>query len=122
MRTAFYWVLTAGMLLEAASGQALRLKTRQIDTTAAGGVPENRVREIRSPRSFRPGHLLLQFDGPVSPEMTAKLRARGIKVLHDVPDNGLLVAVDRRVVLDDMSVRFAAPIEAIDKISPLITD
>src|SRR5207249_416704 len=83
----------------------LNLKTRRIDTSA--GRP---VTEINSPRAFLRGHLLLQFGGSVSPDIVAELKRRGIAVLQDVPENGLLVSVDRRVFLRDLGVRYAARI------------
>lgn len=106
--------------LLAASGLAvaqpyLNLKTRRIDTSAAEPVTEIR------PRALGRRHLLLQFNQPPTPETVAELKRRGVSVLGDVPDNGLLVSVDRRVSIANLGVRYAAPLDPADKISPLIT-
>lgn len=93
---------------------AIRLKTRRIQST--GAVP---VGEIRSPRIGRRGHLMLQFDRPPSTELVNELKRRGVSVLQDVPENGLLVSLDRRVAVRNLGVRYASAIDAQDKISPL---
>lgn len=49
----------------------------------------------------------------------AELSARGVTVLADVPDNGLLVSAAGPVALTGLGVRYAASIAAADKISPL---
>ena len=107
MRALVRWsVLVTLVASESAFSQHfLNLKTRRIDTSA--GRP---VTEINSPRAFLRGHLLLQFGGSVSPDIVAELKRRGIAVLQDVPENGLLVSVDRRVFLRDLGVRYAARI------------
>src|ERR1041385_3339595 len=117
MRALVRWsVLVTLVASESAFSQHfLKLKTRRIDTSA--GRP---VTEINSPRAFLRGHLLLQFGGSVSPDIVAELKRRGIAVLQDVPENGLLVSVDRRVFVRDLGVRYAARIHPADKVSPLI--
>jgi len=94
----------------------LNLKTRRIDTKNATAVTE-----LVSPQPFGRGHLLLQFDAAPSAATTAELKARGVTVLSDVPDNGLLVSLSGRASLRNLGVRFAAPLAASDKISPMIT-
>ena len=94
----------------------LNLKTRRIET--ASNRPVN---EINSPNPAGSGHLLLQFDAPPTAQTVAELTLRGVTVLQDVPENGLLVTVVRRAFLAGLGVRYAAPIAAADKISPLIT-
>jgi hypothetical protein len=95
---------------------SLILKTHRIDTSNAGPVSE-----IASPQAFGRGHLLLQFDAPPAAATVAELKQRGVTVLSDVPDNGLLVSLERRVPVHDLGVRYAAPLDPADKISPLIT-
>jgi hypothetical protein len=95
---------------------ALHLKTRQIETGRASAAAE-----ASSPRPFGRGHLLIQFQQPPSVETVAELEQRGVRVLADVPENGLLISLDQRVTLDDLGVRYVAPIRSSDKISPLIT-
>jgi hypothetical protein len=95
---------------------AIHLKTRQIETGPSGAPVE-----ASSPRPFGRGHLLVQFQQPPSAETVAELKQRGVRVLADVPENGLLISLDRRVRLGDLGVRYIAPIRLSDKISPLIT-
>jgi hypothetical protein len=95
----------------------LRLKTRLIETSQ---MRTSAVTEVASPVLFGRGHLLLQFDGPPTPDVIAELKSRGVTVLGDVPENGLLVSLDQRVNVRGLHVRFGAPIQANDKISPLI--
>lgn len=104
--------LTSGFAL----AQTLNLKTRRIDTSAARPVTE-----INSPRAPGRVHLVLQFNQPPSPQTVASLNGRGVMVLEDIPDDGLLVSVEGRVRVGDLGVRYAAPLAPADKISPLIT-
>ena len=94
----------------------LRLKTRQITSDSS-----RRVVRVDTPVAFRPGHVILQFAQPPTQETTAELEARGINVLHGIPDNGLLVTLDRAVSLDGLDVIYAEPLPASDKISPIIS-
>ncbi len=106
-------LLTSG---SAFAQTALHLKTRQIET-----APASAIAEAVSPRPFGRGHLMVQFEQPPSAETVAELGQRGIRVLADVPENGLLISLDRRVPLGDLGVRYMAPIRPSDKISPLVT-
>jgi len=116
VRTIRQWSLLTTFLSGVAIAQpALHLKTRQIATE--GWVP---VEEAASPRQYGRGHLLLQFNQPPSTEQIAELKRRGLNVLQDVPENGLLVSLEQRSSLAGLDVRYAAPIQAVDKISPLI--
>jgi hypothetical protein len=65
------------------------------------------------------GHLLVQFDRTPSAQHIKDLTSRGVTVLADVPENGVLASVDGPVSLGGLGVRYAAPIAAPDKISPL---
>ncbi len=94
---------------------ALRLKTRLI---VPGQGPS--IAAVDSPVPFGKGHLLLQFNGPPTQLTIEELRARGVNVLHGVPENGLLIAVDRPISMVGLGVTYAAPVEAADKISPVI--
>jgi Matrixin len=106
-------LLTSGF---ACAQPTLRLKARQIDTSPASAVAEG-----SRPRPFGRGHLLIQFQQQPSAETVAELEQRGVRVLADVPENGLLISLDRRVPMGDLGVRYMAPIRSSDKISPLIT-
>jgi hypothetical protein len=72
----------------------LHLKTRQIETD-----PASAGAEAFSPRPFARGHLLIQFEQPPTPDTVAELEQRGIRVLADIPENGLLISLDRRIAL-----------------------
>jgi len=90
----------------------LKFKTREI---LAPGAP---IEEL-SPAGGR-GHLLLQFEGAPGPVRVAELKRRGVAVLQDVPENGLLVFVDGRVRVEGLGIHYAAAIDPADKISPLV--
>jgi hypothetical protein len=94
----------------------LRFKTREIQTDRSKVVTQ-----IDTPVPFRSGHLLLQFSHPPSAETIASLQARGVTVLHGIPDNGLLVTLSRPASLEGLGAIYAAPLAASDKISPIIT-
>jgi hypothetical protein len=118
VRNIIGWPLLASLLTPGlAIGQpSLHLKTRRIDTASA-----RPVNEVRGPKWFGRRHLLLQFNDPPSADTVAELNHRGVVVLADVPENGLLAAVERRVSLGDLGVRFAGSIDPADKISPLVS-
>jgi hypothetical protein len=112
-RSLFAALLTSGF---AGAQPALHLKTRRIETDPAGVSAE-----ASSPLPLGRGHWLIQFQQPPSAQTVAELEQRGIRVLADVPENGLLISLGRRVQLGDLGVRYLAPIHPSDKISPLIT-
>ena len=93
----------------------LRLKTRQIK-----GDVTHVVRQADTPVRFRSGHLILQFAEPPTGETITELETRGVRVLGGIPDNGLLVTVDRRVSLEGLGSIYAEPLAPVDKLSPLI--
>jgi len=76
---------------------------------------------IDSPVFFGSGHLILQFAGPPSAEQIAALAAADIAVLGSVPDNGLVVSLSHPVFVDGLGLSYAAPLDEIDKVSPLIS-
>jgi len=75
---------------------------------------------MNSPRAPGRGHLLVQFVNQPTAGQIAELKRRGVDVLQDVPENGMLVSLDRRVNVDGLAIQFAAAIDPTDKISPLI--
>jgi hypothetical protein len=93
----------------------LRLKTRQYSPYSSAPVGQ-----IDVPAPFRPRHLILQFNDPPTADTIAVLSSRGAVVLQGIPENALLVTINRSVSLEGLGVRYAAPFEASDKISPLI--
>lgn len=106
----FTFVITCGL---AVAQPALNFKTRRIDTSAA--TP---VRELTN-RQGGPRHLLIQFDHSPSYTEVAELKQRGAIVLSDVPENGLVISLTHNVPVGDLGIRYAAPIDPKDKISPV---
>jgi Matrixin/Glucodextranase, domain B len=94
----------------------IHLKTRNIVTD-----PTASIAEIASPNPTGRGHLLLQFGERPTAAVVRALLLRGVKVLGDVPDNGLLVTVDSPTNIAGLWAHYAAPIQPRDKISPLVT-
>src|ERR1019366_6645395 len=94
----------------------IHLKTRNIETDLSASVDE-----IASPNPTGAGHLLLQFGEHPTAAMVRALERRGVKVLGDVPDNGLLVSVDRPTNIAGLRAHYAASTRPRDKISPLVT-
>jgi len=108
-------LLIAVLLAEAALGQSsLRLKTHTIVTD-----PNQTVFEVEGTGPSGEGHLLLQFGRQPDAEHVNELTGRGVTVLADIPENGLLVSVPGPVVLTGLGVQYAAAIAPADKISPL---
>lgn len=107
--------LTALLISGVASAQtSLILKTHRIATD-----PSQVVTETQGSSASGSGHLLVQFDRTPSAQHIVDFTARGVTVLADVPENGVLVSVAGPVLLGGLGVRYAAPIAAADKISPL---
>lgn len=93
---------------------SLILKSHRIETDPAQVVVEAQGSGVSGS-----GHLLLQFDRTPSAAHIQQLVSRGVTVLGDVPEDGLLVSVAGPVKLGGLGVRYAAPIAAADKISSL---
>jgi hypothetical protein len=94
---------------------AIHFKTR---TIRREGARVSIVRPFHGDRE----HLVLEFESPPPAETIAELRERGASVLQHVPENGLLVFVDRPVRVAGLGVRSMFPIDPADKISPLVND
>lgn len=108
-------ILSSFVVISSAQS-VIHLKTRNIATD-----PSASVDEIASPNPTGSGHLLLQFGERPTAAMVRALERRGVKVLGDVPDNGLLVSLDRRTNIAGLRAHYAASIRPRDKISPLVT-
>src|ERR1700676_5462817 len=105
----------AALLCGISSAQSvIHLKTGDIETNSDAAVAE-----ISSSAPGVPGHLLLQFRQHPTAAVRA-LRRRGIRVLGDVPDNGLLVAIEHPANIAPLGAHYAQPIDPGNKISPLI--
>lgn len=95
----------------------LHFKTRSIETDTT-----QKVTAIAGSLPDGSGHLVLQFRRPPTAALVAALEQRGIRVLGDVPENGLLVSVTGSVSVRRYGAHFVAPIRPGDKISPLMGD
>ncbi len=116
LRRGLLGILLGALLPPFAWGQpALHFKTRDIDTRGFGPVVE-----MNSPRTPGRGHLLVQFVNQPTGEQIAELKRRGVDVLQDVPENGLVVSLERSVNVAGLGIQFAASIDPTDKISPII--
>ncbi len=110
-------ILTAFLLSGVAWAQtSLILKTHRIKTDAA-----QVVLEAQGSSNSGSGHLLIQFDRPPTAQHISTLTARGVTVLADVPEDGVLVSVAGPVRLGGLGILYAAPMAAADKISPITT-
>lgn len=101
----------------ASAQSVIHVKTRDIPTDSA-----QTATRIVSPRFGSVRHYVLQFREQPTPAVVDALRRQGVKVLGDVPENGLLVSVARAARIADLGVQYAQPISPPDKISPLIVD
>src|SRR4051794_10374719 len=98
------------------AGSVIRLKSRAIDTSALAPSPMSRDRE--GAEIAGPIHKLVQFEAPPSAYQMSVLEAAGARVLAYVPDDAVLVVIDARAPLHVDGMRWAAPLEPADKISP----
>lgn len=110
-RAVVFGLFTVGFLQAQAP---LQLKTQNVFATATA------VQQI-SPKDHQRTHLVVQFSSAPSTASVAKLSRRGVRVLGDVPTNGLLVSLSAPTDVSDLGIAYAAPLAAANKISPLIT-
>ncbi len=109
-------IVAALFISGVASAQtSLILKTHRIETD-----PAQVVMEAQGSSASGSGHLLVQFDRRPTAQHIVDLTSRGVTVLADVPENGVLVSVAGPVRLGGLGIRYAAPIAAADKISALV--
>lgn len=84
------------------------------------------VRDARSAkmprRHGRTTHFLLQFPTEPGPQMRRELERRGMRVLQYVPDAALMVASPVTPDVEGLGVLSATPLDASNKISPLLAD
>ena len=99
----------------ASAQTSLILKTHRIETD-----PAQVVMEAQGSSASGSGHLLVQFDRRPTAQHIVDLTSRGVTVLADVPENGVLVSMAGPVRLGGLGIRYAAPIAAADKISALV--
>lgn len=95
------------------AGGAIRLKSRAIRQEAGAA-------RVGPPAAGR--HWLVQFDRRPDEGTRAELARRGFRVLSFVPDSGLMLEVPDQPDLAGLGVRQAGPLEAADKLSPLLVE
>jgi hypothetical protein len=88
----------------------IRLKTRAFEP----------ARRLPAGTRSAKRHLLLEFAAYPGPEVREELARRGIRVLDYVPENTLMAAVPARASLAGLPLLWVGPLEAADKISPLL--
>lgn len=111
--TRFVLILT--MATFALAQPALRFK---VPAAGPGSISASPQVVVPSPVPFGKGHVIVQFaDGAVA-DGVAGLRARGARVLADVPDNAVLVAMEGSLDLTGLNATYAAPLAVEQKLSP----
>src|SRR5258708_3757981 len=109
-------------LLMAAGGlpgdQIIRLKKRLLQ------APEDlQAHQVGSLKRRRPGHshFLIQFSSPPAAEQIQELKRRGAAIMSYVPDAALVVSAGDDVSWDDLDLRFVGRLDAVDKLSPMLS-
>jgi hypothetical protein len=115
-RAAKILVVAVFALASVSAQTQLHWKTRTIDTGSSAAP-----RPLLAPNPDGTAHMVLQFNRKPDWLLLANLQQRGIKILGDVPDNGLLVFTDRNSHLEHLGALYAARLDPRDKISPLLT-
>src|SRR5947199_5080534 len=112
MLQAFRYSLISMLLACICSAQSvIHLKAGDIRTD-----PDAVVTEITNPAGDGPGHLILQFREHPTRATIRALRRRGIHVLGDVPDNGLLVSLEHSANIAPLGAQYAGAIDPGSKI------
>ncbi|MEQ1946557.1 MAG: matrixin family metalloprotease [Bryobacteraceae bacterium] len=120
-RQLILWIFASALLPGLASAQhALQFKTRRF-TPPAPQSTGREVSDVDSPVAAGRGHLILGFDSRPTRALATELEARGVHVLGDVPENGLLVSLERRANLRGLGVVSQLSLDPRDKVSPLIS-
>jgi hypothetical protein len=92
----------------------LHLKTRSIEIPRDAPLPTN------SSAAGVLQHYLARFDHALSTADRDSLSARGIRVGAYVPDDGFVITIERRVAVTGTGITWMAPMDAADKISPML--
>lgn len=96
-------------------GGPIHLKTRNL---TAGSYPDAAALQTVGQG---PGHLLVQFTNMPRAEDLWELRRRGARIIGAAPDGGITISVRQPVSLEGLDVQWAAPLLAVDKVSPLLS-
>jgi hypothetical protein len=113
---AIYLIMAACMAAASTSATGpIHLKTRNL---TASSYPA--VEALEAPGQVS-GHFLVQFSsGPTAADLQ-ELQRRGARVVGSAPDGGVTISVDQAVSLDGLAVAWSGPLQAQDKISPLLS-
>lgn len=109
-RSAFVFLFTMNLAMSAQS--TLHLKTGDITPAAVSGTGS------RQSMNANRWHGLVRTNAPPA-DVVRALRARGVRVLGYLP-GGFFVSIPEGVSIADSGVEWAAPVEAAQKISPLL--
>jgi hypothetical protein len=109
------WISILVLACSVRAQTALRFKVREIRPDRPGFVTF-----INSPVRGGRGHLALQFDQAPDAAIRAALGSRGVTVVSDVPDDGLIVSLAGRANVTGLGVRYAERVSPTDKISALV--
>ena len=97
----------------------IRLKAR-----GAGQISSRTLRrppgQIRY--TARGAHYILQFTSFPGAQTRRELERRGVRVLQYVPDSALMVSSVTAPDLNGLEVTWAGPLQAVDKISPVLAE
>ena len=70
-------------------------------------------------RHAQNSHYVIQFEQSPTPAQIQSLVDRGATILGYVPENALMIATSRRIILDDLNARWRGKLSPEDKISTL---
>ncbi len=119
-KPALLWaILSAFAQLAFSQPSTIRFKVTLPAASNKGGERQALGR-VESPVAFGSGHLVVQFEDAPTATQVAALKARGAKVLLDVPENALLISAEQALDLSGLGVSFVEPLQPAVKVSPLI--
>jgi len=118
-KPALFWAILSAFAQLALSQSSIHYKVALPGSMNKGGQRQALGR-VDVPVAFGAGHLVVQFEDAPTTAQVAALKARGVKVLLDVPENALLISAEQALDLSGLGVSFAEPLQPAVKISPLI--
>ena len=114
------WVLVFGLFPAAAQTKFIRLRNETIATTPAAALA---TRAAAAPEAAASGLFLIQFQDGVPSEARVQLQARGVELLHYVPDDAF-VARGKSIQIGAVKglpfVRWAGPYRPEHKVHPAL--
>lgn len=108
-----------------AGSSLLRFKGGTVDT-AAGTVLQGSLKHslmAETPRPAEPGLFLVQFNGPITPDMPKYLQEVGVQILEYIPDNAFAVWTTPEVLtqLAHPAIQWRGTYDPAFRISPQLT-